>query len=285
MFSSRCKIVSLGQNVVAQKLLTEAFTQGDWIIFENSDSIAEWMPTLECLYINLIKSNEINDDFRWWFVIEPTHTFPLIMLREGIKFVFEHPPDIPTKILEQYSTEPLTDDKYFNNAFTASTLSNWYRCVFALTAFHAVVQERTHFNAIGWSTPYNFDEILFQVSITHLRRFLKQFQTVPYDDLFYLMNDCYYASEIVDENDRRLLHTLLHHFCNKNLESIANYKFFENGEIHIPCESNRKNVIEYLISLTSKCGPNDVGLHENAQYKRNIKDGKNVSRILLNQTY
>lgn len=118
---------------------------GNWIIFENCCLAIDWMPKLEILFLKILKTEEINEDFRLWFVTESTQMFPLIMLRKGIQIVNEPPREIAPFLLKQYSTPPLNNDKYFNNAFPAPLSLVWHRSVFALNVFHAVAQTRNQF--------------------------------------------------------------------------------------------------------------------------------------------
>lgn len=278
-----CKTISLGQSqgAIAQKMLTDAMTNGSWIIFENCHVADDWMIKLESLYINLIKSNEIADDFRLWFALSPTDTFPLIILRDAIKIVIERPLKLRENMIEQYSSEPLNTDKFFNNAFVAPLASIWYRIVFAFNAFHAVSVERMSYGSIGWSRPYDFGDSIRKLSLFQLRSFIKQCGSIPYENFLYLANDCNYSNEITDICDRRLLFHLLKQFCNENAATKDQYTFFESASLCIPSDANRENSIEYLKSLPLKMAPCELGLHNNVEYLQNVDEGKNVSKNLL----
>lgn len=257
-------------------MLSEAITHGSWIVFENCHIVSDWMIKLESLYTNLMKSKEINDDFRWWFVLEPTHSFPLIILRDAIKIVIERPSGLRANMMSPYVTGPLTSDKFFTNAFTMPLASVWYRFVFAFNAFHAVLLERMSYEPIGWSKPYDFSDSIRKLSLFHLRSFLKQYGTIPFENFFYLVNDCNYGNEIIDICDRRLLGNLLKQFCNESAVTKANFVFFDSGILCIPCKSNRDNSIEYLQTLPIKVSPCELGLHDSVEYQRNLSEGKNV---------
>lgn len=268
----------MGQNqgVIAEKMLSEAMTTGSWIIFENCHVASDWMQKLEILYTNVIKSNEISDDFRFWFVLSPTDTFPLIILRDAIKIVIERPSKLRENMIEQYSKEPLCTDKFFNNAFSVPLASIWYRFVFAFNAFHAISVERTSFGSIGWSQPYDFCDSIRKLSLFQLRSFVKQCGSIPYENFLYLANDCNYSNEITDICDRRLLFNLLKQFCNENSATKEHYTFFDSATLCIPSDANRENSIEYLKSLPLKIAPRELGLHNNIEYLQNVDEGKNV---------
>lgn len=265
------------QGAIAEKMLAEAVTQGSWIIFENCHLATDWMVKLESLYTKLIKSKEISDDFRFWFVLSPKTTFPLIMLRDAIKIVCERPSNLRENMIEQYSVEPISTDKFFNNAFPASLASIWYRFAFALNAFHAISLGRMSFGSIGWSRPYDFNDGIRKLSLFQLRSFMKQCGHIPYEHFFYLVNDCNYGNQIIDICDRRLLSNMLKQFCNENTTKRDRYGFFELGLLCIPAEPNRENSIEYIKSLPSKIAPCELGLHDNVGYLRSVNEGKHVS--------
>lgn len=262
-------------------MLSEAICHGSWIIFENVHIATDWMIKLESLYTNLIKSKEINDDFRWWFVLTPTNAFPLIMLRDAIKIVNERPSTLRSNMINQYSTEPIKSEKFFSQAFTSPLSSAWYRFVFALNAFHAVSLERIYYGSIGWSQPYEFYDSIRKLSLFQLRSFLKQSGSIPYADFLMLMNDCNYGNEIIDICDRRLLFNLLRQFCNEFATTKENFAFFESGILCIPSEPNREKSIEYLSTLPPKIPPCALGLHNNVEYLRSVDEGNSVSVEIL----
>lgn len=131
-------------------------------------------------------------------------------------------------------------------------------------------------STIGWSTPYSFNEDMLKCSVSQLRGFLKQSGAIPFDSFFYLLSECYYGSEVIDQHDRRLLFTLLQQFCCETATIEENYKFFEDADIAIPKEPNKENCIDYLKDLPLKMRPNNVGLHENAQFGKDVDDGYQV---------
>lgn len=262
-------------------MLSEAVTQGSWIIFENCHIATDWMMRLESLYTNLMKTKEINGDFRIWLVLKPAKTFPLIILRDAIKIVTERPTNLRDSMIEQYSTEPLSSDKFFNSAFQAPLASVWYRFVFAFNAFHTVCLERMAYGSIGWSQTYDFYDNIRKLSLFQLRSFIKQCASIPYEQFLYLANDCIYGNEIIDICDRRLLSNLLQQFCNENTTTKNQYVFFELATLCIPSEPNRENTIEYLKTLPLRCAPCEFGLHNNVHYLRSVNESKSVSWIHL----
>lgn len=267
--------MSLGkdQDLIARKVLTQATKDGNWIVFENSHIAPDLMLNLESLFIDLLRMEEINEEFRWWFILEPNKKFPLVILMEGIRIVNEPPENIRDKMSQKYRNKPLINDKFFENAFMPPLSTVWYKHVFALNAFHATIQARKLFGSIGWSNSYEFNENLFDLSISQLRAFMKYSGSIPFDSVLHLVGELYYGNEIIDINDRRLLFSFLNRFCSERVSTHDGYKFFEDGNIQIPTEPDKMNSIQYLSHQPERLMPQDVGLHGNASYHLNVRAG------------
>lgn len=229
------------------------------------------------MYTNLLKSKEISDDFRWWFVLNPSTTFPLILLRDAVKIVIEPSTGLRENLLNYYESEPLINDKFLTSSLAPPLSMVWYRFVFAFNALHAVCSERMHYGSIGWSKPYDFSDSIRKILLMQLRTFVKQSDSIPFENFVYLANDCNYGNEIIDPCDRRLLEHLIKQFCNEMATTKDNYTFFETSSLCIPSEPNGENCIEYLKSLPLNNAPSEVGLYNNVDYLRQSSDGEDVS--------
>lgn len=71
----------------------------------------------------------------------------------------EAPKGLRLNMLRSFNSDPLCDDDFFSNAFSDAHINQmWYRGVFSLVFFHAVIQERRDFGPLGWNIPYEFNE-------------------------------------------------------------------------------------------------------------------------------
>ena len=111
------------------------------------------MPVLDRV-IDAITPDKVHRDFRLWLTSMPTPKFPVTILQNGVKSTIEPPNGIKANVLRTYST--------FNEEYLASCGEKgpqWRKLLFALSLFHAVIQERRKFGALGWNIPYEFTEL------------------------------------------------------------------------------------------------------------------------------
>lgn len=105
--------------------------------------------------------------FRLWLTCYPTQNFPTPILQNSVKMTNEPPKGLQQNMLRTYMSEPLKDQDFYNGKFPKKSYINKYsleiysfkgcpgkdnafaRLLFGISFFHAVVQERRKYGAIG----------------------------------------------------------------------------------------------------------------------------------------
>lgn len=90
--------------------------------------------------------------------------------------------------------------------------SEYKKLLFSLSFFHAIVQDRRKFGAIGWNIPYAFTFEDFDVCRRQLKIFLDEYDITPFKVLNYLFSEINYGGRVTDDKDVRLIKSILARF-------------------------------------------------------------------------
>ncbi|KAH7827202.1 dynein haevy chain 9, inner dynein arm 5 [Monocercomonoides exilis] len=229
-FENRLRLLSLGQGQgpIALRLLQNAREKGEWVFLQNCHLAASWMPELErvCLSYALSdtssSSSQQNTDvdspanFRLWLSAMPTSAFPVSVLQNGIKLTNEPPAGVRANMLRSLASLNSTGNgRLFETGCTGKRGFGWRRLLIGLTFFHALVQERKKYGALGWNIQYEFNESDYEISMNHLRMYLNEQSSsgeIPWKALRYMTGSVNYGGRVTDEWDRRTLLALLSKF-------------------------------------------------------------------------
>ena len=144
--------------------------KGHWVLLQNCHLFKDWMPALDLLVDGLgALKKTIHTDFRLWLTSMPSPHFPATLLRRGVKLVVEPPRGVKANLSKSFLMDPISDASFFEGH---PRPQEWKRLCFALCLFHAVVQERRSFGALGWNIPYEFNDTDLRISVRQLHSFV-----------------------------------------------------------------------------------------------------------------
>jgi dynein heavy chain len=257
-----------GQGRRAEKMIEEVMKPtgiGGWVLLQNCHLAASWMPKLESVCENLGEHNT-HPDFRLWLTSMPTPAFPISVLQNSVKMTMEPPGGLKANLKLSYTQ---LDDKALN-ACKKST--EFKKLLFGLCFFHAVIQERRRFGAIGWNIPYEFTYEDLVVSRRQLTLFLDEYEKIPFKVLNFICAEINYGGRVTDDKDKRLIATILKSYmCPEVIED--GHKFSKSGLYFSPEAGVQADYLNYIESLPLKPDPEVFGLHENAEIITNQNQG------------
>lgn len=256
--SKRINSVSLGQGQGprAEALIKDSMERGMWVLLQNCHLAPSWMPALDRI-IDGITMDKVHRDFRLWLTSMPSVKFPVTILQNGVKTTMEPPNGIKANLLRNYSS--------FNEEFLSQCTkpNEWKKLLFSLCFFHAVIQERRKFGALGWNIPYEFTDGDLQICIRQLKMFLEEYQESPFKVLKYTVGEINYGGRVTDDWDRKLIMCILEDFYTPEVLKDG-YKFSSSSIYYsIPAESHNAYKT-YIKGFPIDEGTEIFSMHENA---------------------
>ena len=193
------------------------------------------MPELEKICEQL-KPAECHPDYRLWCTTYPSPDFPVSILQNAVKMTVEPPAGMRQNLLGSYKNDPISDPTFFGSVTKAVEFRS---LLYSLCFFHANIQERREFGALGWNNPYEFNESDLRISIKQLAMFLDLYEKLPFKALNYCAGQCNYGGRVTDNKDRRLLMTLLKDYYKEEVLE-PNFSITKSGSSKFPRMANGK---------------------------------------------
>eukprot|EP00163_Fabomonas_tropica_P031151 TRINITY_DN730_c1_g2_i2.p1 TRINITY_DN730_c1_g2~~TRINITY_DN730_c1_g2_i2.p1 ORF type:complete len:4514 (+),score=1634.66 TRINITY_DN730_c1_g2_i2:234-13775(+) len=246
-----------GQEIVAELGLENAARTGSWIMLQNINLTAAWLPKLEKQLESL--GDNVHEDFRVFLSAEPSATgqqiIPIGILQNSIKVTNEPPQGFKANMHRALGN--FTDATWEN-----SNKQNEFKSIlFGLCFFHALVLERRKFGPQGWNIPYNFNTGDLTISVDVLNNYLETSNKIPWEDMRYIFGEIMYGGHISDDWDRRL--------CSTYLERLMKNEILEDLELapgfRIPPSGNHASYHKYIDEYLPPDTPHLFGMHPNAE--------------------
>ena len=260
-----------GQGPIASRMIDDAIDRGTWVVLQNCHLAPSWMPALEAK-VEGFSIDRAAPTFRLWLTSYPSDKFPVAILQNGVKMTLQPPKGLRANMLNTYIG---MEEDFFESA--GEKARDLRKLHFGLAFFHALLQERIKFGALGFNIPYQFTESDLIICQTQVKMFTQEFDHIPFEALRYTAGETNYGGRVTDAYDRRTTGMMLFDYYNpKTLED--GYKFSESGK-YGPPDGNPKlpAVIEHIRAFPLIEQPEVFGLHENA----NITCARNETYALF----
>eukprot|EP01059_Diplonema_ambulator_P030784 TRINITY_DN5411_c0_g1_i2.p1 TRINITY_DN5411_c0_g1~~TRINITY_DN5411_c0_g1_i2.p1 ORF type:complete len:4213 (+),score=1401.66 TRINITY_DN5411_c0_g1_i2:77-12640(+) len=245
-----------GQGPRAQALISSGIERGSWVVLQNCHLATSWMPKLESI-VEGFNPETIKREFRLWLTSMPSKTFPVSVLQIGVKMTNEPPKGLRANLTRSYTG--FTDD-YLDSS---TKPDEFKKLLFSLSLFHAIIQDRRGYGALGFNIPYEFNDSDLKCCNMQLHKFIDMYEHVPFPVLHFLTGQVNYGGRVTDDWDRRCLMTLLDDYMAPKVLQDG-YKFSPSGVYCTMPGTNRLSYLEYLESRPLNAAPEVFGLHDNA---------------------
>ena len=280
-YHNKLQTISLGQGQGpnAERVMAEATKKGEWVCLMNCHLATSWMGRLEKL-VEEFGDGHVDPNFRLWLTSMPSKSFPVSVLQNGIKLTNEPPKGLRANLIGSFT---MLEDEWECCAGDRGGRdeSYWKKLLVGLAFFHAVVQERRKFGALGWNIRYEFNTSDIKCAKDVLKMFTKNFEEMPWEALTYVTGHVNYGGRVTDDIDRRCLMCILGRYYQPAVVTDANYKFSESGTYYDPPVGPHSALMEYLRALPMIDNPEVFGMHANANITFQLQETRSLYETVL----
>ena len=240
-----------GQGPLAEKAISDAVSSGGWVALQNCHLSESWLPSLERI-IEDLRPETVHEEFRLWLTAAPSPKFPVSVLQTSVKMTLELPRGLRASMTGSLRA---IDEGWLTSVTSRS--DEFKRLVYGLAFFHAVISERRKFGPLGFNIPYAFAESDLRISLDQLKLFLSDpvaYPSIPFEALNYLIGHCNYGGRVTDDQDRRLLLTILSDVVNGSTSGSDGAKLSASGAYCIPSTLTLTSFLDEARSLPMSDG-------------------------------
>ncbi|KAK2951696.1 putative Dynein axonemal heavy chain 1 [Blattamonas nauphoetae] len=288
-----------GQGPIAEKLIEKSKKEGLWVCLQNCHLCTSWMPALDAIVEGLgATTATIHEDFRLFLTSMPSKAFPVAALQASIKVTNEAPRGLRVNLQRSLTTfEPHFMPENFKQG---TEMNTWHRMLYGLGLFHAVIQERRKFGALGWNVQYDWTQADLDVSRELLLEYIKpparfteeeEFEQsrpaspsmpeIPFAALSYIVCEISYGGRVTDLWDMRTLHALFKTFFTPEFLE-PDFLLAGNEEYSMPSlDCTFGEMVAAAKGLPPNESPSVYGLHPNAAITYQQRETKFVLDTLI----
>ena len=271
----KMQVISLGQGQgpKAEGLIHTAAKDGErmkWVCLQNCHLAASWMPTLEKIIEEIPMAEDLAPEFRLFLTSMPSAQFPVAILQNGIKITNEPARGLKANIRGSYYD---MDSQFLESC---SKPEEFKKLLYALCFFHAVIQERRKFGALGWNIAYEWNNSDRSVSQTMLKNYIDEHDDVPWETLQYVIGQVNYGGRVTDAWDQRCVNSLFKCYYTPALLERADFTFAvtADGNYELPAPGLKRQYLQFAEQLPASESPDVFGLHNNAEMQYQISEAK-----------
>ncbi|TPX53528.1 hypothetical protein SeMB42_g00716 [Synchytrium endobioticum] len=251
--------VGLGfsQHYLANKLLSEAAQDGEWILLENCPLSDDWQALFEQFWEGL-DAQKSSPSFRIFISLPSAQTIPHWLHDRCVKVVLEQPKGIKahlTRLVRRISEDEVK---------SSPNPQVYRRLMFALCVFHSIVMERKRFRNLGWNMMPDFNGADFEVCAQVLSNSFDADGAPRYDLIRNLIAETHYGGHLSDEWDKRVLRSYCMLLFCETAVTTAEYRFSPSETYYLPDATDAHSLREYISLLPTPDTPEVFGQNGNA---------------------